>query len=83
MGDLSLQFLDKTELGLATSGQKKVAKNLGLSLVKKCVAISYHIHIIVFPKLMVTQMGIFDKVYDQGLHDVAEMDGYLIYLFHE
>ena len=21
-------------------------------------------------------MGIFDKVYDQGLHDVAEMDGY-------
>jgi len=25
---------------------------------------------------MVIQMGIFDKVYDQGLHDVAEMDGY-------
>ena len=24
---------------------------------------------------MVIQMGIFDKVYDQGLHDVAEMDG--------
>ena len=25
---------------------------------------------------MVIQMGIFDKVYDQGLHDVSEMNGY-------
>ena len=33
MGDLSLQFLDKTELAWR-QGRKKVAKNLGLSLVK-------------------------------------------------
>ena len=25
---------------------------------------------------MVMQMSLFDKVYDQGLHDVAAMDGY-------
>ena len=33
MGDLSLQFLDKTERAWR-QGRKKVAKNLGLSLVK-------------------------------------------------
>ena len=25
---------------------------------------------------MVVHMGIYDKVYEAGLHDVAEMDGY-------
>ncbi len=33
MGNLSLQFLDKTDIAWR-QGRKKVAKNLGLSLVK-------------------------------------------------
>jgi len=34
-----------------------------------------------FPKLVVMQMAIFDRIYDAGLEDVASMNGYERTLF--